>query len=710
MILIIKQLNTYLILVSLLISLMVLPVGVKADSDLQMLDISVEKLSGSSVKIKWRTDQSSTGTIRYGLEEYNLNAFITDNRPATWHEVTLGNLVGETTYYYQITASNSLSETNSFVRKFKTDEIKDSQAPNITNRDIPFIAGTLAVVTWDTNEAATTFLEYGRGESLTRSISSSKLLESHQVVIKGLSPGADYLVRYYSKDKQGNRSSVFESKFTTRTNDNIDQAGLMISDFRPNSLDDPNVGDTSLTISFKTNRWAKGRITLAASGVKTKSQDLDYNTYHTAVLENLKPATKYNLTVYLTDVYGKKLEEKYTIETRTQNVSTNNITTSTQGTPQSTVSSVDFGSSLGYYGEYFNLRNDTPGVKIKIPTTGPIETGWYNSANFVFDRIDPNLKFGCNFFPINSSLPGDPHYFSVHWSAYLEVPLDGIYSYDIRSDDDSWVFIDGNLLTDLRGIHPSIKKSYKPVLSQGIHTLDIYYAERAPRHACMSFIMDDRITVRPRYSGFINGSGGSLESIAGGANSGLGDGIVGTGGVIVAGISNTVYTPSSGLFRTPQSPDVYTIMNSQRHYISSPGSFNTYAYRWEKIKTISRDGLEKYPRARLIKSPDKSTIYFLFQKPENKWLKIALNSPTVFVSYPSNYWGNVITVTEQDVVSYPEIKFIKTADNPQVYYLKNSVRHAISQIVFNREGYNPHEVAVVNQVHMDSYLLSDEIK
>ena len=125
---------------------------------------------------------------------------------------------------------------------------------------------------------------------------------------------------------------------------------------------------------------------------------------------------------------------------------------------------------------------------------------------------------------------------------------------------------------------------------------------------------------------------------------------------------------------------------------------------------ISQHGLEKYPRARLIKSPYKSTIYFLFQKPENKWLKIALNSPTVFVSYPANYWGNVITVTEQDVLSYPEIKFIKTADNSQIYYLENILRHAISQTVFNREGYNPHEVATINQVHMDSYLLSDEIK
>lgn len=704
-----KNFTIYLILASLIVSLAISPTAVLAETSIQILDISLEKLSGSSVKIKWRTDLSTTGTIRYGLNEYDLNAFITDNKPATWHEVVLSNLVGETNYYYQIIASNSAAETSSFVRKFKTDEVKDSQAPSITNRDISFVAGTLAVVTWDTNEAATTFLEYGRGESYTKSISSSKRVTSHQVVIKGLNASADYSVRYYSKDKQGNKSSVFEQKITTRSNDNIDKAGLIISDFRPNSLNDSNVSDTSVTVSFKTNRWAKGKITLVATGVKTKSHNLDYNTYHTAVLSDLKPATKYNLTVYLTDVYGKKLEEKYTVETKSAYFETTNNAVNT-------VSTIDFSNSLGYYGQYYNFKENDKILKIKNPENGPVATGWYEQEYFSFAQVDSSLNFGCNFFPLDTGLPGDPYHFAVHWSATLHVPSTGSYNYSISSDDDSWVIIDGQTAINQSGLRKAKEQNGTLSLSAGAHTIDVYYAERKPKGACMSFVLDSRITVRPRYSGSINGngSGGSFESIVGGINSGngsaFGDGTVGVDGVVVAGISNTIYTPSSGLFRTPDSPDVYTIMNGQRHYISSPGSFNTYAYRWEEIRTILWPELKAFSRARLIKSPDKSTIYFLYQKPEKQWLKIALNSPTVFASYPTNYWGNVITVTEQDVLSYPDIKFIKTVDNKDIYYLENNVRHLISQEVFNREGYNPHEVATVNQVQMDSYLLSGEIR
>ncbi|MCK5358341.1 MAG: hypothetical protein KAJ48_08090, partial [Elusimicrobiales bacterium] len=540
-----------------------------------------------------------------------------------------------------------------------------------------------------------------------RSISSSKRVYSHQVIIKGLNPGADYSVRYYSKDKQGNRSSVFEQKFTTRSNNNIDQAGLIISDFRPNSLDDPNVGDTSLTISFKTNRWAKGRLILKANNTKTKTQNLDHNTYHAAVLDNLKPATKYNLTVYLTDVYGKKLEQSYVIETKSTYFET-------PGNGINSVGAVDFGASPGYYGQYYNFSENDKIIKIKDPKNGPKATGWYEPKYFSFAQVDPDLNFGCNFFPINTDLPGDPYYFAVHWGATIEVPATGSYNYSISSDDDSWVLIDGQIAVDLGGTRKAKEINGLLSLNAGAHTIDIYYAERKPKGACMSFVLDSRITVRPRHSGPINGSGGSFELIDGGADFGngsaLGNGAVGAGGVIVAGISNTVYTDSSGLFRALESPDVYTIMNNQRHYISSPDSFNTYAYRWEEIKMTSQSRLEKYPRARLIKSPDKAAIYYLYQRPENQWLKIALNSPTVFISYPENYWGNVITVTEQDVNSYPDARFIKTEDNKDIYYLKNNIRHLISREVFDREGYNPHEAAIVNQVHMDSYLLSDPVK
>ena len=126
-------------------------------------------------------------------------------------------------------------------------------------------------------------------------------------------------------------------------------------------------------------------------------------------------------------------------------------------------------------------------------------------------------------------------------------------------------------------------------------------------------------------------------------------------------------------------------------------------------------GLEiftKHPRARLIKSPNSPTIHFLYQRPEDQWLKIDLNSPTVFVSYPENYWGNVITVNQFDVDSYPDVALIKTKTEDAVYFLdiERDTKHLITVDVFKRWGFNPYEIAEVNQVHIDSYLTGEILK
>ncbi|MBI5000267.1 MAG: PKD domain-containing protein [Euryarchaeota archaeon] len=136
----------------------------------------------------------------------------------------------------------------------------------------------------------------------------------------------------------------------------------------------------------------------------------------------------------------------------------------------------------GYIGRYYNLpanHTDMEGIITGVvPGDLPFNHDWYDSKYYSFERIDTSLKYGNNFFPVDEGLPGDPYYFAVHWNSTITVPTSGNYSFDIGSDDDSWVYIDDTMVCDLGGTHAFSISTQNITLTSGEHQLDIYFAER----------------------------------------------------------------------------------------------------------------------------------------------------------------------------------------------------------------------------------------
>ena len=94
--------------------------------------------------------------------------------------------------------------------------VLDTTAPTISGRTASNITGSSATITWTTNEAATSRVEYG----LTTSYGSSTALDptlvtAHSVTIAGLAPSTTYNWRVRSMDAAGNETVSANSTFAT---------------------------------------------------------------------------------------------------------------------------------------------------------------------------------------------------------------------------------------------------------------------------------------------------------------------------------------------------------------------------------------------------------------------------------------------------------------------------------------------------------------
>jgi hypothetical protein len=106
------------------------------------------------------------------------------------------------------------------------------------------------------------------------------------------------------------------------------------------------------------------------------------------------------------------------------------------------------------------------------------------SGPVALERVDPVIVFDWS-----GDHPVPSQVFSVRWEGFLVIPPreGGPYTLSLRSDDASWLYLDGQLLVDNGGIHTAVLRSGLADLTPGPHQLRIDYAELEPRLSLISF-------------------------------------------------------------------------------------------------------------------------------------------------------------------------------------------------------------------------------
>ncbi len=174
-------------------------------------DAEVSYKSDNQAVINWETDEPGSSVVEFGTEGA-LDLVQTIPDPVKEHRVVLTNLFADSTYTFRagtIDVSNN-GPTWSATDTFRTDPTPDTTPPEIEDDpEVSAITDQTAIVTWHTDEASDSGVEYGTSSSaLDFNAGSAEALEEHRVVLTKLTASTPYFLRVSSVDRVGNGPAV----------------------------------------------------------------------------------------------------------------------------------------------------------------------------------------------------------------------------------------------------------------------------------------------------------------------------------------------------------------------------------------------------------------------------------------------------------------------------------------------------------------------
>ncbi len=264
---------------------------------------SVSSITTTTATIIWKTDKSSTSMIFLGTTSGNYTSQFGDLLPANYvtnHSVPAERLTKGTKYFYKVRSVDiDGNSVESAEKSFETDP-GDIVPPVITTG--PFISidsASLVTITWETNEVASSVVEYGTKDVTENAIGrADDLTLFHQVRIAGLQPSQAYIWRVKTRDASGNTTLSAEQQLST-----------------PNSPFISGFSVTDVTLSSAVVQWSTSTssTTVVEMGTATakydsKTEEAAFSTSHLVRLTGLTSGTTYYLRVSGVDQAGNLLQ------------------------------------------------------------------------------------------------------------------------------------------------------------------------------------------------------------------------------------------------------------------------------------------------------------------------------------------------------------------------------------------------------------------
>lgn len=259
--------------------------------------------------IAWSTDEPAYGYVEYGPSlSYGQKTSQTASLEMSQSQI-LTNLEPGTRYNYRVVAqdaSGNISYSQNQVLETSVAVVAmDNAPPEITQVTVSGITTKSATLSWQTDELASGYVEYGRtstyGFSSANSSDSADYATDHLVKLSGLKSDTRYHYRIVVQDESGNQSVTPDETFVTAAEpaaaapSETDNATDTQIELKISLVETSNLSKSSVTITWATNEPANSQVFYGTTDNYGQSSSLhsDLTQSHEILINGLTPGTNY---------------------------------------------------------------------------------------------------------------------------------------------------------------------------------------------------------------------------------------------------------------------------------------------------------------------------------------------------------------------------------------------------------------------------------
>jgi hypothetical protein len=176
-------------------------------------------VSDVSATISWTTNEAASGMVYFSANDFASTTSVNAVSSSTAHTASLTGLAASTTYKYYVKAvdasGNIATTTPASFTTVAAPAPADTVAPVISALQV-LASTTLAVVSWTTNEAASSMVYYSADNFVnTLSKEANALVTSHELTLEGLLASTTYQYYVKSVDAANNSATTTTASFIT---------------------------------------------------------------------------------------------------------------------------------------------------------------------------------------------------------------------------------------------------------------------------------------------------------------------------------------------------------------------------------------------------------------------------------------------------------------------------------------------------------------